>query len=300
MTPREITLALRGTWRNSVGQTPCPVPGHGQGRGDLNPSLSIKTGKRQELLVHCHAGCPQGDVISALRERGLWPGAPSKPNFRYKAAKQPSQTDDRLWRTSWAESVPLTTTPAERYLVEVRRVVRTGAIGKISHNDLRFHPEAPFNSDGSWRVPGLMAAVRDRSGAIIGMQVTGLQANGGGKILARKQRHNFGRIRGGAVRLTPMLSCGSIAIAEGIETALGLTLLSDHPCWAALGAHISAFELPDDVDDLIIAADNDAPGLKAATILARRVDGACSVEIRHPAGPGADWADIAARQADHG
>jgi hypothetical protein len=39
---------------------------------DRNPSLSIGevAGK---VLLHCHAGCAQRDVIEALRARGLWP-----------------------------------------------------------------------------------------------------------------------------------------------------------------------------------------------------------------------------------
>ena len=39
---------------------------------DRSPSLSI-TEKDGRVLVHCHAGCEQRDVIDALRARGLWP-----------------------------------------------------------------------------------------------------------------------------------------------------------------------------------------------------------------------------------
>jgi hypothetical protein len=39
---------------------------------DTTPSLSI-TDTGSTILVHCHAGCSQGDVIEALRARGLWP-----------------------------------------------------------------------------------------------------------------------------------------------------------------------------------------------------------------------------------
>ncbi len=39
---------------------------------DRSPSLSIaeRSGK---VVVHCHAGCQQADVIAALRESGIWP-----------------------------------------------------------------------------------------------------------------------------------------------------------------------------------------------------------------------------------
>ena len=36
------------------------------------PSLSISAGKDGKVLVRCHAGCDQRDVIAALQERGLW------------------------------------------------------------------------------------------------------------------------------------------------------------------------------------------------------------------------------------
>ena len=38
---------------------------------DQNPSLSI-TERDGKVLVHCHAGCPQAEVIGELRARGIW------------------------------------------------------------------------------------------------------------------------------------------------------------------------------------------------------------------------------------
>jgi hypothetical protein len=38
---------------------------------DRTPSLSI-TFRDGKILLHCHAGCSQDDVITALRDRGLW------------------------------------------------------------------------------------------------------------------------------------------------------------------------------------------------------------------------------------
>ena len=39
---------------------------------DSTPSLSI-TEKDGKILVYCHGGCPQDRVLSALKEKGLWP-----------------------------------------------------------------------------------------------------------------------------------------------------------------------------------------------------------------------------------
>ena len=44
-----------------------PCPAH----DDRNPSLSVDE-KDGKLLLKCFAGCDQRDVVSALRDRGLW------------------------------------------------------------------------------------------------------------------------------------------------------------------------------------------------------------------------------------
>ena len=46
----------------------CPVPDHGRGRGDRNPSLSVNEG-RSGPVFHCHAGCDQADVFAAVTMR---------------------------------------------------------------------------------------------------------------------------------------------------------------------------------------------------------------------------------------
>ena len=39
---------------------------------DREPSLSITDAKSGKVLVRCHAGCDQRQVIAALRSRGVW------------------------------------------------------------------------------------------------------------------------------------------------------------------------------------------------------------------------------------
>ncbi len=43
---------------------------------DEHPSLTVCDRAAGTVLVHCHAGCPQAQVIAALRARGLWPHRP--------------------------------------------------------------------------------------------------------------------------------------------------------------------------------------------------------------------------------
>lgn len=64
--------ALGGKWAGSGWIARCPT------HDDRTHSLSVRDGE-QGILVHCHAGCTQENVISALRSRGLWPaGSPSR------------------------------------------------------------------------------------------------------------------------------------------------------------------------------------------------------------------------------
>jgi hypothetical protein len=70
-TAGSIAQALGG-FRNGNGfLCRCPVPSHGAGRGDRNPSLSLADGDDGKPLVHCFAGCDPRDVLATLRSRGL-------------------------------------------------------------------------------------------------------------------------------------------------------------------------------------------------------------------------------------
>ena len=65
MTAEIIARALGG---RKVGQgwtARCPA------HDDREPSLSIRD-DGGKVLVRCHAGCDQHDVIAILKERGLW------------------------------------------------------------------------------------------------------------------------------------------------------------------------------------------------------------------------------------
>ncbi len=64
----DIARSLQCSSRNGKGWKAC-CPAH----DDHNPSLSI-TERDGKILVHCHAGCSQESVISALKKLGLWNG----------------------------------------------------------------------------------------------------------------------------------------------------------------------------------------------------------------------------------
>jgi hypothetical protein len=66
LTAKELASELKGKLEGRHWKCRCPA--HDDTRASL--SISEKAGK---VLVRCHAGCSQGAVIGALREKRLWP-----------------------------------------------------------------------------------------------------------------------------------------------------------------------------------------------------------------------------------
>ena len=66
MTAETLAKALGGRSVGARWMARCPA------HEDRKPSLSISSGRDGKVLVHCHAGCDQRDVIAVLCERGLW------------------------------------------------------------------------------------------------------------------------------------------------------------------------------------------------------------------------------------
>lgn len=72
----------------------CPVDGHGQGRGDRNPSLHI-TYDGDKVLLHCGAGCHPQDVLVAMRMDwpDLWDREPTNTRGHLVASWTYTQRD---------------------------------------------------------------------------------------------------------------------------------------------------------------------------------------------------------------
>lgn len=139
--------------------------------------------------------------------------------------------------------------------------------------------------------PTIIAPVTGASGALEGIQRTFLTADGR-KLPVRDPKLSLGRVRGGAIRLAEPAE--ELVLCEGLED--GLSLAQELPgahVWAAPGAGmLPAMSLPSIVSRVIIAADNDAPGERAATRAAERFasDGR-HVRIMRPDPTYKDWND---------
>jgi len=118
----------------------------------------------------------------------------------------------------------------------------------------------------------IMVAAASRAGSpaeIVGVHRTFLLADGSDKPSFEPNKMSLGNIRGAAVRLA--MPASKVAVSEGIETGLSIMQATGISTWAALSAGgLQALLLPPEVREVLIAADPDLVGLKAAQIAARR------------------------------
>jgi len=229
---------------------------------DREPSLSIRDADDGKVLVRCHAGCDQEQVIAALRSRRLW-----TENGRRRLTlnpvrilpKAPPNRDDNERREAalaiWRSTVPASGTLVECYLNSRRLYVSPPPT-------LRFHAGLNHPRGGIW--PAMVALVtRGSDDKPIAIHRTYLARDGNGKAPVNPQKMMLGPCLGGAVRLS---GPGDILmVGEGIETCLAALRATGHPTWAALSTSgLRSLDLPEHVRNVMVLADGDEPGELAA------------------------------------
>jgi putative DNA primase/helicase len=244
------------------------IPGPNHSHKDR--SVSLAETEEGRILIHCFS--PKDDwrdVRRALADLGLLDDEPrgDRRGARWSTARIAAQpaSEERVARAQriWDESRPLHRTVATAYLR--RRAIPEGVWETPA---LRFHPNMTSLDDRVMR-PALVAAITDAEGALQGVQVTLLSAYGAAKAPVATPRRVIGRLMGGMVRLSEARS--ELAIGEGVETMLSASTLLGVPSWAALTAdNLGRFAIPGFIDRLIIVADNDFAGVRAAEALRMR------------------------------
>jgi hypothetical protein len=98
MQAEQIAKSL-GNAKKANGQwvASCPVPGHGKGNGDKNPSLSISINDDGKPLFHCHGGCTQEDVFNTIKDMQLLPELEERPDPLANIKPLPVVQFDHEW-----------------------------------------------------------------------------------------------------------------------------------------------------------------------------------------------------------
>lgn len=276
------------------GGTRALIPGPNHSHKDR--SVSLRLTEEGRILIHCFSLKDDWrDVRRALADRGLLDDEPRADDASMRRAPsrivaQPVD-EERVARAGrlWAESTPLKHSVAEAYLR--RRAVPAGLWKSTA---LRFHPRMTSLDDRARR-PTLVAAIRDTQGALQGVQVTLLSAHGTAKAALATPRRVIGKLMGGTVRLADAQD--ELAVGEGVETMLTASDVFGVPAWAALSAdNLGRLILPHSLRRLIIAADNDEAGMRAARSLRARMASSARVEIEPAPAGFNDWNDWARAQ----
>jgi putative DNA primase/helicase len=242
-----IARALGGqrSGRGWVAYSPCHQDGH--------PSLSIDEIKGK-VLVKCHAGCPQSNVISKLQRRGLWArshcGTAAIPP---KGCRPIGGENSKAAMKIWGESEHVEGTLVETYL-------RARGITIAPSGCIRFHTGLRHSAGEIW--PAMVALVT-RGDAPVAIHRTFLRRDGTGKAPVDPTKMMLGPCAGGAVILGP--ATDSLLVGEGIETCLSAMQASGRPTWAALSTSgLRCLDLPADVQNIVVLADGDDPGEEAS------------------------------------
>ena len=121
MQAEQIAKSL-GNAKRANGQwvASCPVPSHGKGNGDKNPSLSVHIDDEGKPLFHCHGGCTQEAVFQTIRDMQLLPELEERPDPLANIKPLPKVEFQQEWQYQ----------DEDRVTVFVKHRLRVGESGK--------------------------------------------------------------------------------------------------------------------------------------------------------------------------
>jgi hypothetical protein len=281
MTASELANRLGGRKAGNQWMARCPA------HDDQNPSLAIDEGKNGSWVLFCHAGCPQQKVLDALIACGIL--NPSVNSGKLSS----SDRAKKLWNESKSGSLPISK-PLQLYL-QNRGLSECSIPAAI-----RFHQGLDYYHDNKLigKFPALVSRVTDLNENVIAVHRIYVTAEGK-KAPVPEVKKALGPILGSVVHLDAPTS--SLAVAEGIETALAVRVATALPTWSAISANgLKALEIPESVQEVHIFADKDASGTgeNAAKALAEKLTRKGKKVFIHlpldpiPQGGTIDWLDV--------
>lgn len=247
----------------------------------------------------CTCGCwPDGIELirtvndwsfkEALGEIGRWVlgDKPSlAPIQRQQRIRDPRREDASIahgLKVLWAGGSPVHEVTAGPFL---RYLANRGLSFPDDMRSVRFHPAIPYYEKRKLigKYPGLIAAVLNPEGQPVTIHRTFLTEQGTKAPVESPKKlcphPSTAPLNGAAIRLFAPRD-GTLAVAEGIETALAVTEMKGTPCWATVTAGLMAqFQPPPGIERVVIYADKDRPskfhpaghGQEAAKMLAERL-----------------------------
>jgi hypothetical protein len=166
----------------------------------------------------------------------------------------------------WQQRRPITGSPAERYLREVRGIDCSlpATLAFLAPTRSGHHPAliAAYGDAGELE-PGVLAEPRN----VNAVHLVLLKSDGSGKTDATPNKITVGSPAGQPIILAPLNDLLGLAITEGIEDALSVHTACGLGAWAAGGAsHMPALAgaVPDYVDWFRIIADGNETGYRNA------------------------------------
>jgi putative DNA primase/helicase len=270
---------------------------------DREPSLSIKLKPDGHILLHCFASCQVDDILEALglTLRDLYDGDLS--NGHQHVYQAPSPTPDKAQQKKlenlWSIAKPLVSTSLACTYLASRGLKPTNY-----PSTLHYLPNLDYWHDGVLlgSYPSMLARVEHLVHGLAALHRTYLALDGKGKADVPSPKKLSkpifdGATRGAAIRLFEPSE--RLAVTEGIETALAVHQATGWPVWACVSAiGLEHVVIPESVREVVICADHDVPGIKAAkTVASRLLNEGKTVRLAIPPTPGHDWLDALQSEA---
>jgi len=227
---------------------------------ERTPSFYVNDAKGKANCFGCGWHGDSVDFVMKLHGVGMRDAARmidagALPTVKLRPIPQAAETDRTAEALSmWLSAGPVEGTPADAYL-------RGRGIDIAIPDCFRF---ARLRLGRRDPMPALVALIAGPDDKPCGIQRTFLTKAGRKADLPDgKVKFSLGRVKCGAIRLTPGAS--ELILCEGAEDGLSLVQMFGRGVWVAGGtAMLPAMVLPDGVRSVVIAADNDKAGAKAA------------------------------------
>ena len=237
------------------------------------------------------ARCFRCDFCQTFKpERGAHVAKPSAPLIQGRQQAPQHEVLSDYGHGIWNACKPLKGTIAEVYLMS-RQCMIPSAEGHLRFHPALKHPDPLAKYVGPCMVGLITDAV---TGTPLSLHRTWVTPTGKADVDPPRALLGNHRKQRGVIRLTPDDEVTTtLAIAEGIETALSVAL-AGLPVWACIDAgNLSNLPVLDGIESLVIGADNDKVGRAAAAWCGNRwVQADREVRVMTPKIDGFDWNDV--------